>query len=290
MDNPEPAETIVPPLPPSPAADETPPPAPAVGADAPADAPVRRVRLWHLIVPIAAPLLLLLALSFMAGVMAGLVLGPNSTPKDILDVTTAPQTQYVVLQLVLAAIYLVMLVALRAVLGRVGRLRMVADFVPARPAWIGWGAASGVAMALSVVVITAILSASGVVSFSEGEAERAVLPHSPGQLSMAVATIVILGPYAEELYFRGALLSWLRDKLGMFLAIVLCAALFALAHGQFVTAPGAQGWIATGFLAMVGLVNGVWAYRTHSLWPPFATHAAFNATMIAMALLVPESP
>jgi hypothetical protein len=106
---------------------------------------------------------------------------------------------------------------------------------------------------------------------------------------MAIAAIVIAGPYFEELYFRGALFSWLRGKMGLIAAMLIGSALFALAHGQFLTAAYPQGWIATGLLAMVGLAASIIAWRSGSLWPAFAMHAAFNGTMIGLSMLVPEA-
>jgi membrane protease YdiL (CAAX protease family) len=118
---------------------------------------------------------------------------------------------------------------------------------------------------------------------------RAAMPHSLLELAVAVPTVVLLGPIAEELYFRGALLSWIRDKAGLFAGMIVASVLFALAHGQFAANPGPQGWIMTGLLAVVGFVAAVLAWRSGSLWPPFVMHAAFNGTMIAFAFLAPET-
>jgi membrane protease YdiL (CAAX protease family) len=43
--------------------------------------------------------------------------------------------------------------------------------------------------------------------------------------------------------------------------------------------------VYTGAIAVVGLVNAVLALRTRSLWGPFAVHAGYNATIIAMVAL-----
>jgi membrane protease YdiL (CAAX protease family) len=142
-------------------------------------------------------------------------------------------------------------------------------------------------MVIGVGLVVGALEAGGM-EFREGQAERAVMPTSLGQALMAIATIVIAGPYFEELYFRGALLSWLGGKLGILAAIVIGSTLFALAHGQFLANPGPQGWVMTGLLAAVGIAASIIAWRSGSLWPAFATHAAFNGTMIALAMLAPE--
>lgn len=247
----------------------------------------RPVRFWQLIVPIAGTAAGLFLLAIVAGFVIAAVTGREMTEAEINAYMRDPQVRYIVLQVFLAAIYLVALVALRWTLSGVGKTQMIADYSPVSGSWIFLGVVAGVALVITVAVVTGLLAQSGM-DFRAGEAERAVMPTSIGQLLMAVATIVIAGPYFEELYFRGALMSWLGGKVGIIAAIIVGSALFALAHGQFVMAPGGQGWVATGLLALVGIVASILAWRSGSLWPPFALHAAFNGTMVGLAFIAPE--
>jgi uncharacterized protein len=90
-------------------------------------------------------------------------------------------------------------------------------------------------------------------------------------------------PLAEEIYFRGLLLAWLRRWIWLPAAAFADAALFALLHGRFIIHPGAEGWVITGIVGTVGLLNVVFYLRTNRLWMPFATHAFYNGTLLAFA-------
>jgi membrane protease YdiL (CAAX protease family) len=61
--------------------------------------------------------------------------------------------------------------------------------------------------------------------------------------------------------------------------------MFSLAHFQFLLHPGIAGWLATGAIAGVGVINALWAQRTGSLRAPVATHATYNALMLAAFLV-----
>lgn len=80
--------------------------------------------------------------------------------------------------------------------------------------------------------------------------------------------VVLAGPLAEELLFRGVILSGLLSHHRARWAIVASAVLFGVVHlnlWQFVPAFG------------MGLVSGWLFVRTGSLWPCVAFHAAYNA-------------
>jgi membrane protease YdiL (CAAX protease family) len=99
----------------------------------------------------------------------------------------------------------------------------------------------------------------------------------------AVAALVVMAPFTEELFFRGLLLHGFRRRYGMRKAVVASAAFFSLAHlapNQLVPA-----FLAGIFLAWLLL-------RTRSLWMTVFTHAAFNGTAavsVGLALRSGES-
>ena len=107
-------------------------------------------------------------------------------------------------------------------------------------------------------------------------------PRSLGHLVVFGMICVVLAPLTEEMLFRGLLLEWLQLKLGRLSAATINAAIFALWHFRFLEYPGMIGWILTALIAALGLMNALWAQRTHSLRAPVATHATYNA---AVALL-----
>jgi membrane protease YdiL (CAAX protease family) len=111
-------------------------------------------------------------------------------------------------------------------------------------------------------------------------------PTRPSQLLLALVVIGIVGPFAEELVFRGALLDWLTKRVSTSSAIVLSSVLFALVHGISFNS-GASGWLQFGYRFFMGVANGVLALRYHSLRVPFVLHAANNVIACA-ASVFPE--
>lgn len=83
------------------------------------------------------------------------------------------------------------------------------------------------------------------------------------------ALAVVAGaPLAEELVFRGVIQSRLERAMPVWIAIVLQAVLFGFIHGTPVQ---------IGYAFLMGLLFGYIRYRTGSILPTIAAHAAFNA-------------
>lgn len=83
------------------------------------------------------------------------------------------------------------------------------------------------------------------------------------------ALAVVAGaPLAEELMFRGVIQSRLERAMPVWIAIVLQAVLFGFIHGTPVQ---------IGYAFLMGLLFGYIRYRTGSILPTIAAHAAFNA-------------
>lgn len=80
--------------------------------------------------------------------------------------------------------------------------------------------------------------------------------------------IILLGPLAEETFFRGFLLQGLATKAALPIAVGLSSLVFGLSHGGvglFIPATASGLLLAWLFL------------RTGSLWPPIAAHSLQNA-------------
>jgi membrane protease YdiL (CAAX protease family) len=112
------------------------------------------------------------------------------------------------------------------------------------------------------------------------------VPTRPSQLLLAIAVIGIVGPFAEELVFRGALLDWLRQRISTSSAIVLSSLLFAVIHGISFKS-GVSGWLQFGYRFLMGVANGVLALRYHSLRVPFVLHAV-NNVIVCVASVFPD--
>ena len=89
---------------------------------------------------------------------------------------------------------------------------------------------------------------------------------------------VIVAPFCEEIFCRGYFFQGLRLLLSVWLAVVLSAVVFGLAHGD----PGSLA-----LLIVIGLALAFTRWRTRSLWPGMALHMFNNflgAYIICQAL------
>jgi membrane protease YdiL (CAAX protease family) len=93
--------------------------------------------------------------------------------------------------------------------------------------------------------------------------------------------------FAEEIFFRGWLLKWLKSRMSNWRAILLQAALFTLL--QLLAAfflPPLQGIlyvIVYSWLA-IGLISGWIASRTESIFPSLASALFFNSIMAFLSI------
>lgn len=78
---------------------------------------------------------------------------------------------------------------------------------------------------------------------------------------------VIVAPFCEEIFFRGYFFQGLRLHISVWLAVVLSAVIFGLAHGDL-------GSLA--LLIIIGLALAIIRWRTRSLWPGMALHMFNN--------------
>lgn len=94
--------------------------------------------------------------------------------------------------------------------------------------------------------------------------------------------LVLIGPFAEEVLFRGFLLRQLYRRCAWppVAAIALSAVVFGLAHLSNIDliSPGARSDAANELLATVGggLLFAWIAYRWNSLWPAIGLHSGLN--------------
>jgi uncharacterized protein len=104
------------------------------------------------------------------------------------------------------------------------------------------------------------------------EKTMADLADEPVLFACAFAGVVIGAPLSEELLFRGALFSAIRNSwFGQTGAVVITSAMWALVHGA------AAPWLFVFVIFIMGLVLGVLLLRFGSLWVTIIVHAAWNA-------------
>jgi len=90
-------------------------------------------------------------------------------------------------------------------------------------------------------------------------------------------TLAVANGTMEELAYRGALMSWLSRSAGPMVGLVGQAVIFGVAHtgSDFVASP-----LPVVFAIMVaGLIAGLIARRTGSLWLPIVVHIAFDVPL-----------
>jgi membrane protease YdiL (CAAX protease family) len=147
--------------------------------------------------------------------------------------------------------------------------------------------AGTVAVALQVVLWIAIQQAIAALGRPmPGQQIVAAAARAEGFDVLAYAAgAIVLAPFAEEVFFRGALLPVLVGALGPRAGNLAQAAVFGAIH--FVPQPAA--WPLAIPLAGVGWIAG-WLYlRTGSLAAPMAMHAAFNAVNFAALRAMPPA-
>ncbi len=219
----------------------------------------------------------LLAALCLWAALAGAVVGALLVLARVLAPGWSRSHRPVLNGLLLAGAYLALLVALALVFGgprgfrdRLGfRFTSWADAGGALLLWLGALVAGG----LLTVALRPLLGPPPDV------AARALrLSGDPLYLGLIVATVCLLGPFCEELLFRGALLGWLRSRLPAWAAVAISGSLFAAAHVLPATFPA---------LLLFGLAAGYVRVRTGSTLNTLLMHVTQNtlAVVAAYALL-----
>lgn len=97
-----------------------------------------------------------------------------------------------------------------------------------------------------------------------------------GAISMLVFGGLV-GPFAEELLFRGVIYTWLRDRWNVWLANLASSLLFGILHGEVSVA---------GAAFVLGIILA-WSYeRSRSLWPPVLIHVLNNSAKIVLLYIM----
>jgi membrane protease YdiL (CAAX protease family) len=78
---------------------------------------------------------------------------------------------------------------------------------------------------------------------------------------------VIVAPFCEEIFFRGFFFQGLRLRVALWIAVVLSAVIFGVAHGDLGSLP---------LLIVIGILLAILRWRTRSLWPGMALHMLNN--------------
>ena len=130
-------------------------------------------------------------------------------------------------------------------------------------------------------LVTILFGAYVIVTATGADDEQNLTPEGwdgsrAGAYALSFVAIVLVGPFAEELLYRGAGVSLLRPY-GAATAVVGTAVLFGLAHGLI---------LSLGAFVLFGLVTALLRVRTGSIYPSLVLHVAFNALGMIVPLLL----
>jgi hypothetical protein len=148
---------------------------------------------------------------------------------------------------------------------------------------LGIGIACFLGQRVIVFNIAAILTNAGIEMPVVQETFQEIVQR-PGGAPLLVLTSVLLAPVAEEVVFRGVLFQGLRARWGFWLAALVSAALFTLAHlGE------GGGWLASAILVSgilpLGVVFAALVERRGSLLVSIMAHAMYNAINVTLLIL-----
>lgn len=156
--------------------------------------------------------------------------------------------------------------------------------------WVKYGFTYGEEFSTGKLCLWTVVGAVGCLMLEVLAQEYLPLPTDPeigewlGMLMLnpvGILGVCLIGPLAEEAIFRGAILRRLLEKKwNPWIAIVISAIIFAIAHGNF-----EQGLTAI----IMGCFMGWIYYRTRSIMPCFLVHAFNNTTATVIALTMSES-
>lgn len=133
---------------------------------------------------------------------------------------------------------------------------------------LGYMVAGGIRLAILIASASVgLLQGAGASNLALQEAIRSV-SLGVGGVALLFLLAVVVGPAAEEVYFRGLVLPWLARRLGPAWGLWISSLLFGLLHLHY--------GISTPLAVFYGYVLGWARLRTGGLWAPFLLHATMN--------------
>ncbi|GAF86829.1 unnamed protein product, partial [marine sediment metagenome] len=126
-----------------------------------------------------------------------------------------------------------------------------------------------------VFVFEVILILLGVRSEELGNIQDIETYFSP----VSILIILAVQPMAEEIFFRGFLFDKIKSFGGDYIAIVLTAVLFGLAHMSY-----SKPYLVVSII-MMGVVLGCIVVKTKNLYSAIIAHTTFNVTSFILYIL-----
>lgn len=96
-----------------------------------------------------------------------------------------------------------------------------------------------------------------------------------GLLLLLFAGILI--PFAEEIFFRGVVFAWMRDRWGLPVGVIVSSIVFGVLHVNL-------GSVAA--ITLLGVLCALAYQRSGSIWVAVALHAGNNLIAVILPLLI----
>jgi len=241
-----------------------------------------RLRWWDMALPLLGGAIVFALITFGVAMLA-ITKGDAGFIERFAERMQSAEQGYALNMGVMAALYLPPLI----VMFWIARRKGLEYFSPVALRVICWALAGGVLYAVAFQAAQDFLINHGIVSYTPSPGELLLVPHNVVQLALGLGLAAIFGPFVEEFYFRGMLLSWSRRRMPLVWAGILNAVLFGVVHLYFLQHAGLEGIFVTAVMALFGGLNVWWVVRTGSLWPAFASHAAYNGVGLFLMFLFP---
>lgn len=142
------------------------------------------------------------------------------------------------------------------------------------PKWLAIALAIGVGVVALNVGITSIVSATTDAADVQANYQSAATSGVSGFVG-AILLGAVLTPIGEEFLFRGVVYNLLK-RYGIWLAVILSAAIFAFSHGLNLATPVAF---------VVGVSAALLMQKTKSVWPGVVVHSVNNASSTIISVI-----
>jgi membrane protease YdiL (CAAX protease family) len=138
---------------------------------------------------------------------------------------------------------------------------------------------------IGIALLAAVLLGTGLLADMTGQETPAFIAdtfntaRAAGMLPLLIFSFAILGPFQEEVMFRGFLFRGFAQSFGVWPTILITAAVWAIIHVQY-------QWFFMGEIFALGIVLGWLRARSGSLLLTFGLHAFVNSMAVVEAALM----
>ncbi|MCU0498237.1 MAG: CPBP family intramembrane metalloprotease [Anaerolineae bacterium] len=148
------------------------------------------------------------------------------------------------------------------------------------PLWVIGGLIAGMLyIPINIAINQAVMQVMGFeITDDFLNSPMSITPSTDGIFALLLILFAgILIPFAEELFFRGVVFAWIRDRWGLSVGVIVSSVVFGLLH------------VSLGSVVAITLLGAICALayqRTGSIWVAVALHAGNNLIAVILPLLI----